>query len=272
LYFSQLQIQKVIIQEEIRKIVLIGAGNVASHLGMVLLDAGCTILQVWSHSRETAAKLAENLGSSICDSLSELDQDADLYIISIPDHAIDKVLDQIKLKSEQLLVHTSGSLPMSVLKNKTANFGVFYPLQTFSKERSLDFTNIPLLLEASSVKNLYRLFDLAVKLSGSVISIDSDQRKRMHLAAVFASNFPNFLYTIAEEILADNKIEFDLLKPLILETAAKIITASPDDVQTGPAIRDDKKTIAEHMHMLQNYPEYGEIYELLSKLIRKRGL
>ena len=254
-------------KKNIKKIVLIGAGNVATPLGRAIHSGGYIISQVWSRSEETAASLANELDASSCNSLAKLDQNADLYILSVPDHAIDSILSQFDLKNDQMLVHTSGSLAMSVLKNKTANYGVFYPLQTFSKEKQLGFANIPLLLEADSEVNLHLLFEMANKLSTSVTAIDSEKRKILHLAAVFACNFPNFLYSVAEEILIDKGLPFDLLRPLIIETASKIIETSPGDVQTGPAIRNDQKTIAEHLRMLEGYPGYMSVYELLSDLI-----
>jgi len=170
---------------------------------------------------------------------------------------------------DKLVVHTSGSLPMDVLKEVSSNFGVFYPLQTFSKSRKADFKSIPICIEANTADNENHLVDLGTSISGNVQHINSEERKILHLAAVFACNFPNYMYTIAEQILARNKLDFNFLKPLIEETAAKVQTIDPHNAQTGPAKRGDKIIMNQHLELLKDSPGFKDIYKLISSEILK---
>lgn len=252
-----------------QNIVLFGAGNVATHLGIAIQNTGRKIVQVYSRTDEAAMQLAEKLNSAYTSDLGKIKRDADLFIISVADDAVGDVA--VKLDTlNGMVVHTSGSVAMEILSESSANYGVLYPLQTFSKSREADFSNIPLCVEASSGENLQKLKALAENLSGKVVEIDSDQRKILHLAAVFASNFPNFMYRAADDILKGSNLDFDLLRPLILETAKKIQQMNPVEAQTGPAMRGDERILSEQLELLAKYPEYRKIYEILSEGIGEK--
>lgn len=255
---------------EIKHIVIIGAGRVATQLGLALKKSGFHILQVYSRTRASAEKLGKLLNSEITIKLSEVDSNAELYIISLTDEATLEIVDKLKLVNK-LVVHTSGSLAMKILKPASKNIGVFYPLQTFTIERPLDFKSIPICLEANSQANLDLLNKLAGRISSNFQDVDSDQRKILHLAAVFACNFPNFMYSIAENILKNSGLDFNILKPLILETAEKIQHVKPHEAQTGPALRGDDKIINEHLELLKNSPEFYKLYSDISKIIKEQS-
>lgn len=248
------------------KIVLIGAGNVAASLSFTLRKAGHTIVQVYSKHMSSAVALSKSLKCAYTDSLKAIDKTADIYIIAVKDDAIIEVAKQLKLK-DKIVVHTSGSVELNVLKPVSKNYGVFYPLQTFSKTKKVNFKGVPVCLEASNGVTLNTLISLAEGISDKVQKINSEQRRIIHLAAVFACNFSNHLYVIAENILMFNGLSLDILKPLIEETAKKIKYASPSQVQTGPAIRNDKRTMDNHLKMLKYNKSYQHLYKLLSKSI-----
>lgn len=251
---------------EIRKINIIGAGNVATHLAIALKNAGIEIPFIYSRNQESADILSRKCRSNSTTDISKIITDIDLVIVSVSDDALAEVLDKLG-KGNSLIVHTSGSVPMDIMSSYSENYGVLYPLQTFSKDRDLIFKEVPLCLEANSSENLEALRKLAYLLTDHIYFIDSFQRKELHLAAVFACNFPNFLYSIAEDFLKKNELPFDLIKPLIVETAHKAIAISPSKTQTGPAFREDKKIINSHLQMLMKHENYGEVYKLLTKSI-----
>ncbi|MBN2173320.1 MAG: DUF2520 domain-containing protein [Bacteroidales bacterium] len=252
----------------LKNIVLIGAGNVATHLGLALKDNGYRILQVYSRTIPSASHLAGKLHSDFSTDLEKINLKADLYIISVPDDAVGELVYKIKLK-DRLVVHTSGSLPMDILKNSSSNYGVVYPLQTFSKTRKVDFEHIPICVEANSKLGLETLKRFAGTISGDVRDVNSEQRKKLHLAAVFACNFPNFMYSISAEIVKQANIDFSILRQLIKETAEKVMELDPLEAQTGPAKRGDQKIMEKHLEMLKGFPEFKEIYQLLSERIEK---
>ena len=254
----------------IKTITIIGAGNVATHLGKALFKKGFEINQVYSYSKDNAFKLAEELNAMPCDEIKYISDESDVYLICIKDDFIEEIAQQFSFSSK-IIVHTSGSVPMHVL-NSFNNHGIFYPLQTFSKEKALNIKDVPLCIEASNESTKKELIDLAKVLSNNVNEIDSEQRKKIHLAAVFACNFSNYMYTIAEEILLEDQIDFNILKPLILETAKKIQVNSPSSMQTGPARRKDHDVIAQHIKMLENATSKKEIYQLMSKSIGATNL
>lgn len=251
----------------IENIVIIGAGNLATQLALGLLEKGIRIKQVYSRKIESAKELAEKLEASFTNDLSQLFTEADLYIIAVKDSAIQEVLENLNLKEDQLIVHTAGSVPMSILEGFSNNYGVFYPLQTFSKSRKVDFSNIPICIEASHLSTFLKLENLGERLSESVHQINSDERKTLHLAAVFVNNFVNHFYTIGADILHDKKLDFELLKPLIRETAKKIESMHPFDTQTGPAKRDDKAIINAQLKMLHGKPELQKLYGIATESI-----
>jgi len=244
-------------------IVLLGAGNVASHLITTFLNSNeVNLIQVYNRTIENIEHLTEK--TAITSDLSRL-KEADIYIIAIPDNHITQLESQLTLKNK-LVVHTSGAVAMEALKSNS-NTGVFYPLQSFSKNKEVNFKTIPLCIETKQREDLTLLTTLAKAISDSVYSINSEQRKSIHLAAVFVNNFVNHLYQIGNEICDKNNVPFEILAPLIQETAKKIATLAPIDAQTGPAKRNDTDTIDKHLRMLPNNQQ--EIYALLTKNIYK---
>lgn len=252
------------------RITLIGSGNVATHLGAALKNAGHQLVQVWSRNLQHAALLAYHVKAEPIDQLRGLSSETDIIIISVKDDAVEDVASFINLKTK-LVVHTCGAVSMQVLEKYFDRCGVFYPLQTFSKTRELDFKTVPLCIESADKNSMDILLALGKTISNDVNIIDSNQRKTLHLAAAFTCNFPNYLYQIAADLLKDEQLSFDLLKPLILETALKVQAFLPSQVQTGPAIRGDVRTMDAHLHLLQQQPQLQEIYRLLSQGIIKKG-
>jgi len=247
-------------------IVLIGSGNVATHLAKALVAKAENVLQVYSQNLLNASALAKQVNAEAINQLSEVDQTADLYIISVKDDAIEHVASALNV--EGLVVHTSGTTDISEIKNYTARAGVFYPLQTFSKVKKVSFDHIPLCIEASNINDLEILKQLAETLSDQVYEIDGEKRKALHLAAVFACNFPNHLYALANQVLIENGLDFNIIRPLIAETADKVMDNLPEKVQTGPAVRGDESTMNKHLGLLESQPELQNIYQTLSKSIK----
>ena len=242
-------------------IVILGGGNVAYHLTNALLqNSAVNVVQVYNRSLEKISCFKNN--TKITNNLSEL-KDADIYIIAVSDNAIAQLSSNLNLKNK-LVVHTSGSMAIEELKS-ISNKGVFYLLQTFSKERKIDFSTVPFCIEAETEKDLLLLESLAKSISKNCYRINSNQRKSLHVAAVFVNNFVNHLYHIGNEICEENNVPFEIFLPLILETANKISTLSPLEAQTGPAKRNDTKTIEKHKAMLTE--NQIEIYTLLTNSI-----
>ncbi|WP_256013026.1 Rossmann-like and DUF2520 domain-containing protein [Desertivirga xinjiangensis] len=248
------------------KVVLLGSGNVATHLGKAMHQAGHKVLQVWSRTIQNALQLAKLLDASATDSISQLNNDADIYIVSVSDDAIASLVDQFRFP-EKMLVHTSGTASLEVLEAASAQTGVFYPLQTFSKVKPVDFSKVPVAIEGSSKQVEEILLTLAASLTKKTVVFDSEKRKSLHVAAVFACNFSNHLYTIASEILKESGLDFDLIRPLIAETSDKVQYFFPHEVQTGPAVRRDQNVINKHLTFLNSKPELKELYESLSQNI-----
>lgn len=249
------------------KVSLIGSGNLAQHLiaafqNAAALGAEIELVQVYSRQREPLAALLPF--ECITTDLATL-VPADVYIIAVSDDAIAEVSDQLPFKN-CLVVHTSGSLPLEAL-NENNRKGVFYPLQTFSKNKPIAFSGIPLCLETQNPTDFQLLQKVAQAISNSVFAINSEQRKALHVAAVFVNNFVNHLYQIGHDICAEHQVPFDILKPLMLETAEKITRLSPKEAQTGPAKRGDSATIASHIALLNNENQKA-IYKLLTQSIQ----
>ena len=246
---------------------IIGSGNVATHIAKALTKANVQVLNIWSNNVENAKVLANKVDASAVADISEISDDhSEIVLIAVKDDAISTISSQLK-EYKGIVAHTSGAVAMDSLASHK-NYGVFYPLQTFSKQKDLDFSIVPLCVEANNETNLDQLKTLASLISKSIYEVNSEQRKTLHLAAVFACNFPNYLYGIAQQLLAQNKLDFDIIKPLITETANKIQTALPMEVQTGPAVRNDEQTLQKHEGMLQEHPEWLNIYQLLSNQIK----
>jgi predicted short-subunit dehydrogenase-like oxidoreductase (DUF2520 family) len=256
------------------KIVLIGAGNVAIHLGRKLVAAGEVIVQVFSRSILKAGQLSMQLDATgYTNALEGIRPNADLYIIAVHDDAIGEVANSLVKNGiwNKLVVHTSGATPMRVFQESApqlTKFGVFYPLQTFSKTQQPDFNQVPICIDAEAGESLDVLHSLAHKISPKVFTVNDPQRATLHLAAVFVNNFTNHLFHIGENILKEGNLPFDMLLPLIHETIAKLEGGPPAIMQTGPAIRHDVLTIQRHLQQLDNHPQWHEIYQLLTKSIQ----
>lgn len=246
-------------------IVLIGAGNVATQLGLALQTAGFRIVQVYSRTENAATLLSSRLQTSYTTDIRKINPDAELYIFSVKDDAILPVLQQMQ-PVQGLCAHTAGSVPADIFRPYTRRYGVFYPLQTFSKEKNVSFEHIPVLYEANNEEDENLLRKIAGKLSDTCLCVDSEKRKYIHLAAAFACNFTNYMYTLAAGILEEQDIPRQLLFPLIEETASKVRTLHPREAQTGPAIRHDTKTMRKHLELLSDESK-RKIYEVISNSI-----
>ena len=257
-----------LIPHPVQSAVIIGAGSVAWHLGLALQAKKISILQVLSRTDDPAKELAGILKTGYSLDFEKIIPNADLYIIAVSDDAIDEVVKKLRLDS-QLVVHTAGGVPMSVFKGRFENYGVLYPLQTFSKKREIHFDEVPLCIEANKQENLDKLNQLAKLISRKVLSVNSEKRAALHLAAVFACNFTNHMYSIADQILNKHDLNFSILHPLIIETALKAACIKPLEAQTGPALRNNRTLMDKHMIMLEKDPAIRKIYHILSENIRK---
>ncbi|MDB4088761.1 F420-dependent NADP oxidoreductase [Flavobacteriales bacterium] len=253
----------------LKKITLIGSGNVAHNLGHAFISHGIEIVEVYSRTLKNAKLLALQLDSNYTSDLSKINKESDLYIIASSDDSIIEIAEQLNLK-DRLVVHTSGSVGIEVLKSTTSNYGSFYPLQTFTKSHLTDFTNVPFCIEGNSNKYKKDLIELAYLLSNRVIEMDSEQRSNLHLAAVFTSNFSNYMQVIAQDICESKEVDFNLLKPLIKEVFEKNLIDKAEKNQTGPALRDDEFTMNKHIDLLKEDKETQDLYTLISSMITKR--
>lgn len=245
-------------------IIILGTGNVAKHLFDAFLDQkNVEITQVYGRHPESLSYFEAN--AKVTSDISRI-KEADVLLIALSDDAIAEVSKKLQNKIG-LIAHTSGSVALDALPQNSRR-GVFYPLQTFSKERPVNFKEIPICIEAQTNEDYALLKQLAKSISDNVHRIDSNQRKALHLAAVFANNFTNHMYHAAQEICEQNKVRFELLHPLIRETAAKALAISPHKAQTGPARRNNDGTIGKQLNQLQN-EKLKTIYSLLSKSIQK---
>lgn len=243
-------------------VVILGSGNVAQHLIRAFLQSThINLVQAYSRNRSALESLLPS--DKITDEINKI-TDADVYIVSVSDDAIAQVCESLEF-SDRLIAHTSGTKPMDVIPSRFRR-GVFYPLQTFSKTRKIDYATIPFCLESENPADFEILSNAALAISPNIYKMDSNQRKALHVAAVFVSNFSNHLYAIGNKICRENDIPFDVLKPLIRETAEKVMTLTPAEAQTGPAIRHDNGTIESHLAFLNG--EYRELYEKLTHSIQ----
>jgi len=260
------------------RISFVGAGNVAWHLSQALEQAGHHIVEVYSRDARNARRLVNKLyDTQIAPDLDFSENPAELIILAMPDDALFHVCSNIILPDNCTVVHTSGTKTLteldsliSIYGDFPAKTGVFYPLQTFSKDVPIDFSDVPLCIEATDSPTEQLLIGLAQDISNVVYLMNSDERKILHVAAVFACNFTNHLLAISERLLSVENLEFSLLKPLIQETIRKALEASnPAIVQTGPARRGDRQTMEKHLEYLDKYPQWQGLYEVLSESIRK---
>lgn len=248
------------------KTVIIGAGNVAWHLSHALTAAGMDVVQVFSRSELSAKNLAEKIGCDHTTAVEEINPHADFYLVSLRDEITAHVIGQLKF-SPALIAHTSGTLPISVFPSHFINTGVLYPLMTFSKTIALENSIIPICVEGSNDKATEEIYKIACALSEKVSKLDHRQRVQLHLAAVFANNFSNHLFSIANELLEEHKISGSMLYPLMQETVRKAIELGAANGQTGPARRSDSEVIEKHLNLLADHPRYREIYRMLTESI-----
>lgn len=253
------------------KLVFIGAGNLATNLAPALASAGFEITQVYSRTTASASKLAAKLVCSFTNKLENISKDADIYVISIKDDAIKKLASALRLPGK-LVIHTSGSTSLKAIEKISESTGVLYPLQSFTKTKQVSFQKVPIFIEGSNRKSKSIISKIAGAISNSVIPASSEERLKLHIAAVYACNFTNHLYVIAEDLLKGTGVKFSYLYPLMLETTKRTEKNSPSKLQTGPAARNDKKTIKKHLGILKERgdDETTSIYRLLTKSIQKR--
>ena len=236
------------------KIVFVGAGNLATRLALSLKEAGHEILQVYSRTIVSATALASQLNCNATDSLEQVVYDADVYIFAVKDTVLEQLAESvIHGREKALFLHTAGSMPASVFA-KACHYGVFYPMQTFSKSQHVEFREIPCFIEASGQEELQRVKELAMSVSDRVYEVSTEDRRQLHLAAVFACNFVNHCYALSAEILKD-------------ETARKIHQLKPAEAQTGPALRYDRNVMDKQTALLEQHPQWKEIYECMSRSI-----
>ncbi|MBJ8499568.1 Rossmann-like and DUF2520 domain-containing protein [Acinetobacter oleivorans] len=254
------------------KISLVGSGRVAFHLAKALLGQGHNIVQVYARDFDKTQEFAEKIQAKACQTLREF-QPTDLIILAVSDSAIAELVKQVhEFFPDTLIVHTSGSTDIEVIRHVHEKAGVFYPLQTFSLERDVDWSATPLFVEAITDVDQKLLSDLANSLSNRVYQYTSKQRLTLHLAAVFACNFSNYCFDMAKQVVDKEQVDFSLLYPLILETAKKATENDPKKMQTGPAMRGDQNILAMHQDLLAqaNQDDLKQVYQLLSDGIVKR--
>lgn len=250
------------------KVSFIGSGNVATHLAKACVDNGISVNEICSNNFENAKLLAEICNANALNSISKLNDDIDLLIVSINDNSLSEIATSIE-KFKCPVVHTSGSTSIDIIKSSHHFYGVLYPLQTFSKSKIVNIKEVPFFIEGSSVELISRIETLVSKWGAKTQLANSEQRLNLHIAAVFACNFSNHMYSIAEELMRKHQLDFNLLKPLILETAHKIEKLSPNEAQTGPAKRMDTQTIKKHLASLTSEKRLFELYKSISEDIAK---
>lgn len=251
------------------KVALLGSGNVATHLSKALIKAGYPVMQVWSRDHNNAIDLALQIGANSIPNIKSIKDSIDVVIVAVTDDAIENVVSQIPLKEGRLVVHTSGTTPLNILEKYFDSCGVLYPLQTFSKTADLDFRQIPVFIEANTIKAENHLELIANKIASKVQKLDSHSRAILHVSAVFACNFTNYFYSVAQQLVESVQLDFDLLRPLIQETADKAMLSMPFEVQTGPAKRNDQLTMNKHLELLKDNPQLQELYSNISQGIVK---
>jgi len=252
-----------------KNVVFIGAGNVATHMSQVMKGAGFSIRQVFSRTAGSAKSLADILGCDYTTDIASILPDADIYIFSLKDDALQDIIADMAANNG-LWIHTAGSVGIDIFHGYTMHYGVIYPMQTLSKSRETDFTKVPLFVEGNTEDIENEIYNIAKTLSGNVTRMTSEKRKYLHLAAVFACNFSNHMYTLASQILEKQGIDRRILQPLIDETANKLHSMSPGQAQTGPAVRYDRNIIDRHLSMLED-ENMQELYTMISKSIRENS-
>ena len=252
------------------KAVILGSGNVASHLAIALQAKGVIICQIYSRTSKNAETLAKKINTPFTSEISDIYRNADIYIYALKDSSFLKLLKKFDLPNSALHIHTSGSISMKDFYGYADKYGVLYPLQTFSIKKEINFSNVPICIEAIDTDVEKQIIELAHLLSQKTYIINSEKRKKLHLAAVFACNFTNYMYDISFDLVMSAGVDFDIMKPLIAETADKINFLTPREAQTGPAVRYDENIINKHISLLHRKKNLKDIYKLLSNNIHKR--
>ena len=247
-----------------QKITLIGTGNVATNLSLELQKKGYEIVEIWSKTEESSIILANKLNCNIISNLEELSE-TDLIIVSVKDKYIKEIISKISDKKTNI-VHTSGSVNLSVF-TENKNHAVFYPLQSFNKNIDVNFSDLPICIESNNKKLEGKLMEIANSISQSVHLINSEQREKLHIAAVFACNFTNHMLSISNKIMDDNSMDFNILKPLIEHTIKKANQNTPKKMQTGPAIRKEYNIIERHLNILEENDDLQIIYSKITNHI-----
>lgn len=249
-------------------ITAIGAGNIASHLVPALKEIGCDIVEVYSRSIYKARSLASKVNAKPRSDLSKINKESDIYLIMIADDAIKEVVDKLpQFNDQQMIVHTSGATPSTVLKSTQIPYGVFYPLQSFKKGQEINLSQVPFLIFSEDEKLLRTIGVIARQLSQTVKVVTDQERLLYHLAAVFVNNFTNHIACIGDNILNNNKLDPQILKPIIETTFNKILTQDACAIQTGPAIRNDVALQKKHLKLIENEIDWTSIYKIISKSI-----
>ena len=251
------------------KICFIGSGNLATQFSIALHEKGFEIVQVYSRTEEAASELARKLACAYTVQAANITSEADMYVCALKDSVITEVLRQAEPQIKgKLLVHTAGSVPMSLLEEFSENCGVIYPTQTFTKAKKVDFGKVPFLLEGSTNEVYSELEKIVATLSDNIYNVSSEDRKRIHLAAVFVCNFANHVFALGADLAKASGLPFEILLPLIDETAEKVHFVPPSKAQSGPAVRNDDNVMEMHRQMLEGSPQLLEIYNVLSRSIQ----
>ncbi|MEX0981440.1 MAG: Rossmann-like and DUF2520 domain-containing protein [Bacteroidales bacterium] len=253
---------------KIKSVTIIGAGNVGWHMARAFHQTGIDVLDVVSGTQHHAEELAKMVSATPRTQIDGIAREPDLFLVCVNDDLINEIIGKFSGK-ETLIAHTSGSTGTEIFQNAVENYGVFYPLQTFTRGNEMTYNTIPFLVEGSSPELVQQLKGLADRISGIVYEADSEARRKMHIAAVFACNFSNHLAAIAHDLLIEAGLKFELLHPLMEETIRKLKTMDPASAQTGPAVRNDIKTIEKHMITLEGRPEEQQLYRLLTESITR---
>ena len=251
---------------ESKKVVIIGGGNVAYHLIRSITSSGHKLVQIYNRTLSHLSNYSSSV--DITGQINSINQDADIYIICVKDTAIPDIAKGLRLK-DKLVVHTSGNRSLDLLKECSSKSGVFYPIQSFTKNIPINFKKVPIIIEANNGEVCDELKRFARTISNHVVKLNEQDRMKLNVAGVFVNNFTNHLYTLMQDYLTKENIDFSILQPLIQNTVDKLDLGSPGEMQTGPAIRGDQETINNHLELLKNYPDLKEIYERLTEKIRK---
>ncbi len=247
------------------KIVFIGAGNLATNMALHLFKGNSKILQVYSRTQDSAQLLATKVNAEAITSLDAIRDDADFYIFSVKDSILEQLIAQMPHR-KGIWIHTAGSMPLDVFNNIIPNIGVIYPLQTFSKEKEVEWREVPLFIEYSSPSIMSKIEDLASRFSSKIYHLTTEQRKYVHASGVYANNFVNQMYELAHQMIQKAGLPFEVLLPILEETCHKVHLLSPLEAQTGPAIRNDENVMNKHLELIDSDMD-KQLYKLISESI-----